>query len=123
MISAIVAVDENWGIGYQGQLLEHIPADLKHFKELTQYNVVVMGRNTWESLPKKETLPRLPDRINIIVSNSMVSNGVISILGDLTVAMPLEGTLDYIKACDMDILLLAEDRFTMLFSPIVIEFM
>lgn len=73
MISAIVAVDENWGIGYQGQLLEHIPADLKHFKELTQYNVVVMGRNTWESLPKKETLPRLPDRINIIVSNSMVS--------------------------------------------------
>lgn len=53
MISAIVAVDENWGIGYQGQLLEHIPADLKHFKELTQYNVVVMGRNTWESLPKR----------------------------------------------------------------------
>lgn len=103
MISAIVAVDENWGIGYQGQLLEHIPADLKHFKELTQYNVVVMGRNTWESLPKKDTLPRLPDRINIIVSNSMVSNGVISILGDLTVAMPLEGTLDYIKTCDMDI--------------------
>ena len=77
MISAIVAVDENWGIGYQGQLLEHIPADLKHFKELTQYNVVVMGRNTWESLPKKDVLPRLPDRINIIVSNSMVSNGVI----------------------------------------------
>ena len=103
MISAIVAVDENWGIGYQGQLLEHIPADLKHFKELTQYNVVVMGRNTWESLPKKDALPRLPDRINIIVSNSMVSNGVISILGDLTVAMPLQGTLDYIKACDMDI--------------------
>ena len=103
MISAIVAVDENWGIGYQGQLLEHIPADLKHFKELTQYNVVVMGRNTWESLPKKDVLPRLPDRINIIVSNSMVSNGGISILGNLTVAMPLEGTLDYIKACDMDI--------------------
>ena len=107
MISAIVAVDKNWGIGYQGQLLEHIPADLKHFKELTKYNVVVMGRNTWESLPKKDTLPRLPDRINIIVSNSMVPNGVISILGDLTVAMPLEETLNYICAsdhvCDTDI--------------------
>lgn len=100
MISAIVAVDENWGIGYQGQLLEHIPADLKHFKELTKYNVVVMGRNTWESLPKKDTLPRLPDRINIIVSNSMVPNGVISIFGDLTVAMPLEETLNYIYASD-----------------------
>lgn len=107
MISAIVAVDKDWGIGYQGQLLEHIPEDLKHFKELTKYNVVVMGRNTWESLPKKDSLPRLPDRINIIVSNSMVSNGVISILGDLTVAMPLEETLDYIcgsdLVCDTDI--------------------
>ncbi len=107
MISAIVAVDKDWGIGYQGQLLEHIPEDLKHFKELTKYNVVVMGRNTWESLPKRDSLPRLPDRINIIVSNSMVSNGVISILGDLTVAMPLEETLDYIcgsdLVCDTDI--------------------
>lgn len=114
MISAIVAVDENWGIGYQGQLLEHIPADLKHFKELTKYNVVVMGRNTWESLPKKDTLPRLPDRINIIVSNSMVSNGVISILGDLTVAMPLEGTLDYIcasdRVCDTDIFIIGGEQ-------------
>lgn len=107
MISAIVAVDKDWGIGYQGQLLEHIPEDLKHFKELTKYNVVVMGRNTWESLPKRDSLPRLPDRINIIVSNSIVSNGVISILGDLTVAMPLEETLDYIcgsdLVCDTDI--------------------
>ncbi len=107
MISAIVAVDKDWGIGYQGQLLEHIPEDLKHFKELTQYNVVVMGHNTWESLPKRDSLPRLPDRINIIISNSMVSNGVISILGDLTVAISLEGALDYIRAsdrvCDTDI--------------------
>lgn len=114
MISAIVAVDGNWGIGYQGQLLEHIPADLKHFKELTKYNVVVMGRNTWESLPKKDTLPRLPDRINIIVSNSMVSNGVISILGDLTVAMPLEETLDYIcasdRVCDTDIFIIGGEQ-------------
>lgn len=110
MISAIVAVDKDWGIGYQGQLLEHIPEDLKHFKELTQYNVVVMGRNTWESLPKRDSLPRLPNRINIIISNSMVSNGVISILGDLTVAMPLEGALDYIcasdRVCDTDIFII-----------------
>lgn len=100
MISAIVSVDKNWGIGYQGQLLEHIPEDLKYFKKLTQYNVVVMGRNTWESLPKKDSLPRLPNRINIIISNSMVSNGVMSILGDLTVAMSLEAALSYICASD-----------------------
>ena len=46
MISAIVAVDSNWGIGYNGQLLEHISDDLKRFKELTSNNTVVMGRKT-----------------------------------------------------------------------------
>ena len=65
MISAIVAVDKNWGIGFNGDLLEHIPEDLKHFKELTTGHVVIMGRKTWDSLPKKP----LPDRLNLIVSN------------------------------------------------------
>ena len=46
MISAIVAVDENFGIGFNGDLLEHIPEDLKHFKELTSGHTVVMGRKT-----------------------------------------------------------------------------
>ena len=64
MISAIVAVNDDWGIGYNGDLLEHIPADLKYFKELTTDNVVVMGQNTWDSLPKKP----LPNRINIVVT-------------------------------------------------------
>ena len=64
MISAIVAVDENWGIGFNGELLEKIPEDLKRFKKLTKGNVVVMGRKTWDSLPKKP----LPDRLNIIIS-------------------------------------------------------
>lgn len=64
MISAIVAVDVNWGIGFDGELLERIPEDLKHFKELTSDNTVVMGRKTWDSLPKKP----LPNRFNIIIS-------------------------------------------------------
>lgn len=64
MISAIVAVDNNWGIGYNGDLLEHIPEDLKYFKELTTGHVVVMGRKTWDSLPIKP----LENRFNIIVS-------------------------------------------------------
>jgi dihydrofolate reductase len=63
MISAIVAVDENWGIGYQGNLLANIPDDLKRFKELTTDNIVVMGKTTWESLPKKP----LPNRVNIVI--------------------------------------------------------
>ena len=53
MIAAVVAVDKNWGIGYQGDLLAHIPEDLQHFKFLTEGNTIVMGRKTWDSLPKK----------------------------------------------------------------------
>lgn len=83
MISAIVAVDNNWGIGYNGDLLEKIPEDMKYFKELTTNNVVVMGRKTWDSLPKKP----LPDRTNIIISNKgnlLLENGAIRLsLDDL----------------------------------------
>jgi dihydrofolate reductase len=66
MISAIVAVDNSWGIGFNGDLLEHIPEDLKYFKELTSGHCVMMGRKTWESLPKKP----LPNRTNIVITNN-----------------------------------------------------
>ena len=65
MISAIVAVDNNWGIGYKGELLEHLPPDMKYFKELTTSHVVVMGRKTWDSLPNKP----LKDRFNIVITS------------------------------------------------------
>lgn len=69
MISAIVAVDNNWGIGYNGELLEKIPEDMKYFKELTTNSVVIMGRKTWDSLPKKP----LPNRVNIVITNQTKS--------------------------------------------------
>lgn len=47
-------------------MLWHIPEDLKHFKALTMGKPVVMGRNTWESLPKRP----LPGRLNIVVTRS-----------------------------------------------------
>ena len=62
MIAAIVAVDNNFGIGFNGELLERIPDDLKRFKQLTDDSTVVMGRKTWDSLPKKP----LPNRKNYI---------------------------------------------------------
>ena len=65
MISAIVAVDNNWGIGYKGELLEHLPPDMKYFKELTTSHVVVMGRKTWDSLPNKP----LKDRLNLVITS------------------------------------------------------
>ena len=53
MINIIVAVDENLGIGKDNQLLAHIKSDLKYFKEKTTGKTVVMGYNTYMSLPIK----------------------------------------------------------------------
>jgi len=65
MISAIVAVDNNWGIGFNNDLLERIPEDLQRFKSLTTDNIIIMGRNTWDSLPIKP----LPNRITIVITS------------------------------------------------------
>lgn len=68
MISAIVAVDENWGIGFNGELLEKIPDDMKYFRDLTignKNNVVVMGKKTFNSIQNY-----LPYRTNIVISHS-----------------------------------------------------
>lgn len=66
-MKAIVAVDLNWGIGYKGHLLQQIPEDLKFFKRMTLGKVVIMGRDTFESLPGKKPLK---DRINIVLSKN-----------------------------------------------------
>ena len=62
----IVACDPKGGIGYQNKLpWSKIEGDLPRFKELTTGKTVVMGRNTWDSLPKKP----LPNRNNVIVTS------------------------------------------------------
>lgn len=66
-MKAIVAVDLNWGIGHRGNLLQRIPEDMKFFKRMTLGKVVIMGRETFESLPGKEPLK---DRINIVLSKN-----------------------------------------------------
>lgn len=65
MIIGIVAIDKNFAIGRDGKLPWHMPADLKHFKETTKGNAVVMGANTWASIGKP-----LPDRLNVVLSRS-----------------------------------------------------
>jgi dihydrofolate reductase len=52
--------------------LEHIPGDLKYFKELTSGNTVVMGRKTWDSLPKKP----LPNRANLIITKNPIGRPI-----------------------------------------------
>lgn len=72
MIAAIVAVDKNWGIGYQGQLLERIPEDMKQFKELTMGHPIIMGRKTWDSLLKKP----LSGRQNIVITHTNTTHSI-----------------------------------------------
>jgi len=67
----IAAVDGNWGIGNDCELLQVIPADMQHFKAQTMGKVVVMGRTTFESLPGKRPLS---DRVNIVLSTTYDSN-------------------------------------------------
>jgi len=66
-MKAIVAVDQNWAIGYLGQLLEHIPEDMRFFKQMTIGKVVIMGENTFNSLPGRKPLK---DRINLVLSDN-----------------------------------------------------
>lgn len=64
-MNCIVAVDENWAIGYKNELLVRIPADQKFFRQETTGKVVVLGRKTLETFPQGRPLP---NRTNIIVS-------------------------------------------------------
>lgn len=63
----ILAADEKWGIARNGNLLCHLPGDLKHFKEQTLGKTLIMGRVTLESLPGKKGLP---GRRNLVLTRN-----------------------------------------------------
>lgn len=63
-ISAIFAMSENRVIGKNNQLPWHLPADLRHFKEITMGKPILMGRKTFESIGKA-----LPGRCNVIITH------------------------------------------------------
>lgn len=65
MLSIIVAIAQNLAIGRNNDLLWHLPADLKHFKQLTTGRTVVMGERTFLSLPHRP----LPNRRNIVITD------------------------------------------------------
>ena len=69
MISIIVAINKNNGIGYKNELLYWLPNDLKRFKTLTTGHTIIMGRKTFESLPKGA----LPNRRNIVLSSQDIT--------------------------------------------------
>ena len=68
-LSIIVAIAENNAIGLGNRLLYHLPADLRRFKQLTIGHTVLMGSNTFRSLPKGA----LPNRLNVVLSRKGAS--------------------------------------------------
>lgn len=75
-ISLVVAASSNSGIGLKGKLLWHLPADMKHFKNVTWGMPVIMGRKTYDSLGKA-----LPGRKNIVITRQKdwKADGVVAV--------------------------------------------
>lgn len=65
-LSAIVAMSDNRVIGNHNQLPWHLPADLKHFKNITLGKPIIMGRKTFESIGRP-----LPGRTNIVITRDV----------------------------------------------------
>lgn len=69
MINAIVAIEKNQGIGFEGTLpWPYLKEDMNWFKEKTKNQIVIMGRKTWESIGRK----KLSNRINIVISSRFI---------------------------------------------------
>nr|XP_002131259.1 dihydrofolate reductase-like [Ciona intestinalis] len=77
-IHSVVACCNNGGIGFKGRLPWRLPKEMKYFKRITtgeveefggRRNVVIIGRKTWESIPK--SFKPLKDRINIVISRTL----------------------------------------------------
>ena len=84
-IAAIFAISENGAIGKNNQIPWRLPADLKHFKQLTIGKPIIMGRKTWESLGRP-----LPKRRNIVVTRNKAYQAVgAEVVNSLEEAMAL----------------------------------
>lgn len=87
MISLIAAIGKNNELGKGNTLLWHLPADLKHFKDITTLHPVIMGRKTFESIGKP-----LPNRRNIIITRNVDYKKP-----GIEVVYSLAGALDLLK--------------------------
>lgn len=106
-LSIIVASSLDYGIGYENRLPWNIPSELKHFREITtrcrdknKKNCIIMGRNTWYSLPNAPS--PLKGRINIIISANNHDTiakeiGAIGDCGETHVFKTIDDALRYIE--------------------------
>jgi len=109
-INVILASTLKGGIGYKNSLPWHFRNDLKHFKKITcqpkLYNIVIMGKNTWFSLPKKP----LQNRLNIVLSSTLLqkdiqpNNSDVMICNNLNKAMNICKNINREKAVNVSII-------------------
>ena len=92
MLSIIVAKAKNNIIGKDNKILWHLPADLKSFKEKTEGHTIIMGRKTFESLPRG-----LPGRKMIVISSKKLDSYF-----DISCYQNLEDALSYFMEEDED---------------------
>ena len=89
-ISIIVAMAANGVIGRENQLPWHLPADLKHFKQMTMGKPILMGRKTWESIGRP-----LPGRTNIVITrDSTYSAAGCEVVNSIDAAITAAGEQD-----------------------------
>ncbi|MFT5780437.1 MAG: dihydrofolate reductase, partial [Crocinitomicaceae bacterium] len=68
-VALIVAMDLEWGIGRNNDLMWHLPKDMRFFKDSTAEQIVVMGRKNYDSIPEKYR--PLPNRENVILTRNI----------------------------------------------------
>jgi len=93
MIIIIAAIGKNNELGKDNKLLWHLPSDLKFFKEKTTGKTIVMGKNTFESLPKQ-----LPNRKHIVLSHEELN-----LPNDIIVFYDLNELVNYVKQINDDV--------------------
>ena len=107
-LSIIVAQSENRAIGHNGDMPWHLSGDLKRFKALTMGHPVVMGRRTWESLPKRP----LVGRRNIVFSQStdFAPEGA-------EVVRSINDLFDLLRECDDEVFIIGGGRIYNMLMP------
>lgn len=95
IIKIIVCVDQNWSIGYKGDLLFKSSQDLKRFREITENNIIIMGRKTLESLPNGKPLP---NRTNIVLTRDKTyQNDLCEVISDIDELPFIKSAYDGVK--------------------------
>ena len=87
-MNAIVVVDQNWGIGQEGNLLFDLPTALKHFRQMTLGSTVIMGCRTLKSLPNGKPLPK---RENVVLTKKDIEVPGATVIHTPEEAMALVG--------------------------------